>query len=844
MVSPDKKTYVLPLSDEELSSALDDAEFLLAKEGAEKRLSDHQNDARACYFLGLAQLALGEFSEASVILDKALSLAPDALPPLIAAGVASLENGGPGRARTLLLSALEKAPDDPAVLYHLGRLEVSEECWDQAIAYLGRLNELGHSGADANFLMGLALRGQGKHGLARHYLRLAQAAGKDTPVVRLAIAICYLQEGDGSSGYGMIDDLLVTLPDDPEALFDLTTDCQQQGSVYAAEPFYVEMLGRYPDHLKGGINYGAMLMQIGKPLEALYYFQQVLEYHPDSAEAYFRIGLVQQVALRDKAEALKAYQTAVDKQADHAQALVHLAALLKESGQDEEARLLLRRAIAAEPDDLLAFFNLVEYLRENDEYEEAFAVLDKAMSHPEAKTEQGMLGVLQTRAGLLMRYGDMEPALRAYRDLLVRQNKNPSAHSGLLFCLNYDYHTSDAERARAYRDFDRFVVGFRPQNAHFKNIADPDKRLKIGYISGDFRGHSVGFFTEPILSAHRHDNFEIFCYSNLLAVDHVTQRMMPFADHWRWVNDLPDDAVAEMIRMDGIDILVDLSNHTAHNRLYTLARKPAPIQMTWIGMPTTTGMSAIDYRITDARMDPEGMTETLHSEKLLRLPSSGWCYRPSETVVALPVGSLPALRNKHLTFASFNAFGKINRKVVELWGRMLREIPDAVLYMATGGKDDDTKRNDLVRSSFEAWGFPVERLRLFGRKEFKEYFEFHNEIDIALDPFPYNGGTVTAHALWMGVPVLTLAGRSPIQRMGASMMTSVGLPQFIAQDEDGYIEIARKFSDNPESLAAIRKRLRIDMQLSPLMDAPKVTHELEDAYRQVWRQWCSTTARN
>lgn len=827
------------LDNQSLLASLDKGHFKTVREAAEARIADDANDARAWYFLGLAQLGEKAADQACISLEKACELSPEALPPKVAAGVANVEAGHPRVARKHLEAALKTTPDDTAVLYHLGRLEVSEQQYEHAIAHLGRLLELGENHADANFLMGLALRGNSNFAVARSYLEKAIAQGKDDPGTRLAVAICYIGEEQGGLGLGMIDDLLADLPDDVTTLFDMAVYCQEQGSIFAAQPFYEALLDKHPDHVKACINYGALLMNLGRPLEAMYYFQQALEAEPTNAEAQFRVGLVHHHALSEKDEAKKFYEAALEAEPDHGDTLLQLAGLLKDQGKPDEAKELLRRAAAHESATLQPYLNLAEYLKESEAFEEALEILEKARSHPQAKTENGAMQLLQARASALLRNGDIASALQAYRDILFLRPKDPGAHSGMLFCLNYDNKTTHAERAKAYRDYDRFMIGYRPSRPVHRNTPDPERRLRIGYISGDFRGHSVGFFAEPILSAHTHKNFEIFCYANYQVVDAVSQRMMAFADNWRWVNDLSDDAVVEMIRMDGIDILVDLSNHTAYNRLTAMARKPAPIQMTWIGMPTTTGMSAIDYRISDARMDPPGMTESLHSEKLLRLPSSGWCYRPSEDAVFVPVRALPALKNGHITFASFNAFGKINPYVVEVWGRLLKAIPDAVLYMATGGKAEDEARNELVRRSFAEWGFPVERLKLFGRKPFKEYFEFHNEVDIVLDPFPYNGGTVTAHALWMGLPVLTLAGQAPIQRMGVTMNTSVGLPEFIAQTEEEYIAIAQRYAQDLPALAAIRKGLRQKMQLSPLMNGGQVTADLEQAYREVWREWCS-----
>lgn len=309
------------------------------------------------------------------------------------------------------------------------------------------------------------------------------------------------------------------------------------------------------------------------------------------------------------------------------------------------------------------------------------------------------------------------------------------------------------------------------------------------------------------------------------------------ADHWRSIHDLPDEAVIEMIRLDEIDILIDLSNHTAYHRLYMFGRKPAPIQMTTIGMPTTTGLSAIDWRITDKWMDPEGLTESFHSEKLLRI-LSGWCYRPSDEAVDLPVSELPALNKGYVNFASFNAFGKINPIVLSLWADLLKAIPTARLCIATGGSAENEKLNRQIRQACKKLGMPSDRLTLLPRLPLRAYFEYHNQVDVVLDAFPYTGATVTAHALWMGVPVITLAGPNSIHRSATSMMNSVGLPEFVAESKQQYIEIAKHLCDNTSKLASIRRKLRTKMQKSPLMNGKLVTADLEKNLRIIWQDWC------
>ncbi|MBS4096880.1 MAG: tetratricopeptide repeat protein [Sulfuricella sp.] len=828
----------VPASDEQIEVLINSREMAAAHAAVKARLALGSDDADAHFYKGACAMVARHFSAAAQAFATAARLQPDEPRFLVARAAACLASGKARQALIYVNRALVKAPDDLAALVNKVQALNSLQKFSSALPVAERLFELAPELVDASQLRAEVLRHSGRMREAAGWFQKALKLDPDNLLVQVDFSVCRAHLGDWQGALLTINGMIDSLPEDPDQLCRLGIRAQEGGSPHLALQFFKRSYSLFPEHITTCVNLGITVQGFGNPGESLFYLNRATEIDKKCEAAWFFSGAAY-ATLRLPEKAAECFQRCLDSAPKHAEAMAHLAGLKKEKGQMEEAKELLRNAIKANPKWLQPYLNLYQFLKETDEFEEAEVLLDKAerIAHKEE-------GLQFARADLHLKRGDIPGANAIYRKILEGQPQSPDAMSGLLFCSNYDPELTPEQVAEAYKSWDQRFAKWRAPAPDFRyaNDPDPNRKLRVGYISGDFRQHSVAFFSEPILAHHDHEHFDIFCYANQRGGDSITQRMMPMADHWRWTMDLSDDALMEMIRMDEIDILIDLSNHTAGHRLYLLARKPAPIQMTWIGMPTTTGLSAIDYRITDEGMDPEGMTEHLHSEKLLRL-ISGWCYKAPKEAEGLEVAETPALKKGHLTFASLNAFGKINPNVVKLWGRMLQEMPEAELYVATGGKADDEKLNEVVRRNCEACGVPLERLHLMGRKPFDEYFRFHAEVDIVLDPFPYNGGTVTAHALWMGVPVLSLAGPKPIHRMGVSMLTSVGLTEFIAQTTDEYLAIAKRFADDIPRLAEIRRKVRPAMQASPLMDGELVTRDLERALRRVWGEWCKKHAR-
>jgi predicted O-linked N-acetylglucosamine transferase (SPINDLY family) len=367
------------------------------------------------------------------------------------------------------------------------------------------------------------------------------------------------------------------------------------------------------------------------------------------------------------------------------------------------------------------------------------------------------------------------------------------------------------------------------------NTPDPDRPLRIGFVSGDFRRHPVGYFLEDVLASLPKTSLQLVAYANQVREDEVTDRLRPHFDFWRNIRSLNDDEAAAQIRADGIDILVDLSGHTKANRLLVFARKPAPVQVTYLGYFTSTGLKSIDYFLVDRWQAPEG-EQLYYSETPFRQPGHHLCFTPPR--LDIPVGPLPALRNGHVTFGNFNILAKMNDAVVASWSEILKAVPGSRLFLKSEQLDGDDVAAS-VHARFAAHGISADRLELEGKSPFDEYLASYQRVDIALDPFPYNGGTVTVQALWMGVPVLTLRGDCHVGRNGTSILSALDMPEWVAQDGADYIERATQLAGGLTALAALRETLRPRLLASSLCDAPRFARDLEAAFREMWRMWCS-----
>ncbi|PKO62799.1 MAG: hypothetical protein CVU24_02475 [Betaproteobacteria bacterium HGW-Betaproteobacteria-18] len=661
----------------------------------------------------------------------------------------------------------------------------------------------------------------------------------------------------------LIEQAIQARPSDATFYYNLGKIHQDLGQPAGAVWCYRQALLRQPDFVDAMLGLGTVLMVDNRLDEAIDSYLQAISARPDCADAYYNLGttlqakgqlqkavanyrqalllnpsiavshrhLVDLLAGQDKLDdTIQHFQQILLSQPDAVDAHMGLGTALREQGRLDEAIVCYQHAIELQPDDADAYYNLACALHDQGQLDQAAANYQQALFYKPSR-------VLETYSHLgnvLEAQGKLEDAIASYRQALLLAPDDAAAHSSLLFTMQYASDMSPAQRFQEHQRFaERFEAPFKPSWQAHTNNRDPERRLKVGYVSGDFRNHPVAFFIEPILANHDKSQVEVFGYYNHTQINSDTRRIAAFTDHWLACSDLNDEQLDERIRADGIDILVDLSGHTARNRLLVFARKPAPLQATWIGYSGSTGLTAMDYRITDAWMDPPGMTERYHSEALVRLPHGGLAF--IQEPGCPEVNALPALSAGKLVFASLNTLNKINPAVVNVWGRILRALPQARLML---GNVTDGSLESRLLGLFEQVGIGASQLILQPRLTGADYLAIHQQIDIALDPFPYNGGTTTMHSLWMGVPVITLEGDHPLSRFGASLMSRVGLPEFICQSEDDYVQCALELAQDLPGLNRVRQSMRQRMS-GPAWDAANITHNLETAYRDLWRTWCS-----
>lgn len=528
-------------------------------------------------------------------------------------------------------------------------------------------------------------------------------------------------------------------------------------------------------------------------------------------------------------DAIASYQSALLRDSGMAKAHNNLGSLLQVKGDMAAAEACYRRALAADPGLAEAHNNLGLVQQEAFRYDEAEISYLNALAHrPDMGDAHNNLGDLYLRADRL------EDAEQAFR----RAFETDPRHSNLLFCLNYIPGHDRGEVFSLYRAWNAKHVLPRARPAtHWANDPDPARRLRIAYFSADFCAHPVAYFFEPLLAHHDRTHFEVFCYSNTRSPDAVTERLRGLADGWREILGLDDEQVCDRVRRDGIDILVDLAGHTDLNRLMVLARKPAPVQVSYLGYPNTTGLDSVDYRLTDADADPPGPGERYYTEELVRLPSGFLCYQPG---AAPEAAGPPALAAGHLTFGSFNNLSKVNTEVVAVWSEILRAVPGSRLLLKAKSLHDSGVRRRVLEW-FVSRGIAEERIELRGTETtIDAHLRCYHRVDIALDPFPYNGTTTTCEALWMGVPVITLAGDWHAGRVGVSLLRRVGLEEWIADSTQDYVGKAVALAREPGRLLALRRELRQRMRGSPLCDGAGFARQVETAYRKMWRRWCET----
>jgi predicted O-linked N-acetylglucosamine transferase (SPINDLY family) len=607
--------------------------------------------------------------------------------------------------------------------------------------------------------------------------------------------------------------------------FELAARHHREGRFADAEGLYRQVLAQLPDQPNCLYGLGGVLLQTGRVGEALEVLRRVAALQPGEGLYQHALGTALATAARYD-EAALAFERAVALKPDLAEAWNGLGNVYLARSEHWRAIAAYRRALHIQPRFVQAVGNLSSALIDCGNLEEPITYCRQAIElWPESLMFYRLLGWAYRESGRL------DDAIECYRKALSLPNA-AQVHSDLLFLL----HFHDAyDRRRLLEEHAKFneIYGrpLRSQILPHENDPTQERRLRIGYVAYDLGANPLGRFFLPLLENHAKESFESFCYCDFPRPDEVGQRLRAHGT-WRTVGGMSQEQVERIIRDDRIDVLVDLAMHSNNNRMLLFARKPAPVQVTYLAYCSTTGLEAIDYRLTDPHFDPVDGDDSCYSEKSCRLPTCYWCYPAPAGAPA--VGPLPAQANGYVTFGCLNEFSKVTTRCLSTWCELLREVPGSRLTLHA---KEGAHRQRAIEHATRA-GIDPGRIELVGRRNFDIYLAEYNRIDIALDPFPWTGGATSCDALYMGVPLVSLAGDTAVSRGGLSILSNLGLPELVARDAEQYVQIAVGLSRDTARLESLRLSLRDCMLGSPLMDGSRFARDVESAYRQMWRRRC------
>jgi protein O-GlcNAc transferase len=726
----------------------------------------------------------GNLAAARRLYAEVLTADPAHTLALFRSGLLELQSRHPQPAFELIAQAAAAAPEDARFQFGLGQALQALDRWQDAAEAYRRVLRSDPKSFDARLALGMALQRAGQPAPAAAAYRSALALRPHDAAATANLGTALREMGDIDQA---IEQLRAAVNLEPLAAshpVNLGIALCQRRDFRAAELILRETLARDPQHAEAAFNLGNALRGLGRPSDALEQYRHAAALRPDYADALNNLGNVHK-ELGDLCAAMAAFEAALLARPDYVLALNNLGCLLRTLGRSDEAEAMLRRGLAIDANHAALHDNLGNVLKDAGALDEAIACFRKAL--------------------------ELDP-------------ENAATHGNLAYALNFQSLEARPILDECLRWNARFGAPLRPLDFARRPDVSP-RRLKIGYVSADFRDHCQSLFTVPLLSHHDKGAFEVFCYSSVERPDEFTRRIEGFADVWRDVRALDDAALCEVIRGDHIDILVDLTMHMANGRPLAFARKPAPVQIAWLAYPGTTGMGAIDYRLSDPRLDPQDF-DSHYSERTLRLADSFWCYDPLTDQPE--VNPLPALERGYLTFGCLNNPSKFTHDTLQLWGGVMCALPDAkLLLMAPPGRH---RRRLLQRLG--AQEIVEERVRFVEFRPRAEYLRSYHDIDLGLDTFPYNGHTTSLDSLWMGVPMVTRVGRTCVGRGGLSQLFHLDLCDLAADSDAGFVSTAVAWGRDIPRLAALRQQLRARLGRSPLMDAARFAGSIEDAYRR------------
>jgi protein O-GlcNAc transferase len=708
------------------------------------------------------------------------------------------------------------------IYYERQALPEAETCYRQALKIKPDDNE-------AQINLGLTLDEQGRHAEAEACYRQVVTQKPEHALAHFNLGIALTSQGRLVEAEQSYRRALEIKPNFSHAHFKLGAMLQKQERLAEAEASYRSVLEINPRNADALCNLGVILEIQDRLLEAEACYRLTLEIKPDFAAVLRNLGVV--FNKRDKfVEAETCFLRVLNGMPNDVEALFGVAIALHKQGKLVDAEDRYRRVLQIKPDYLDAQICLGANLQMQERLVEAEVVFRRVLEVnrdvAEVHNNMGLISESQ---------GKSSEAAASYRYALELNPAYVEAYGNLFQCLSH-YESVDAHVLfEAHRRFgEQFESPLRGDWPQHSNLRDPNRRLQIGFVSPDLHRHAVMYFFEPLLThLLGFSDLSLNVYYNNTIEDQVTRRLRGGVKQWHSIAHLTDAAVAQKIAEDGIDILIDLSGHTRKNRLLSFARKPAPVQASWMGYQGTTGLQAMDYYLADGFLVPSGQFDTQFTEKLVRLPANA-PFLPSGE--APPVNTLPTLDNGFITFGSFNRTNKLSIDVIALWSQLLRALPTARMLLGNMPSEDVS---EMLIDWFAQEGIIRERLSFYPRTDTAAYLALHHQVDVCLDTFPFTGGITTMHAIWMGVPTLTLVGKTVAGRQGASYAWHLGLDGFVAHGGEDFVQKGLAIADDIASLVDVRFGLRKRFEQSAMGRPDVIAEGLERAFRIIWRRWCA-----
>jgi protein O-GlcNAc transferase len=797
-------------------------------------LSARPNHADALHMLGVIALQGGRYDEAADLIGRALphlQYLPEA-------------HGNMGAVRHAQQQWVEAAKhyrkalslhEFPSGYFRLGEVLQATEKWDEAVVAYKRAIELQPIYAEANSNLGNVYYSQGKLEEATACYEQALKIKPNLPEAHNNLGNIYQAQRKWPEAMKCYRRAIQLRPDYPDAHSNLSVALVEQQQLDEAIQEALVAIKLNPKLAGAYNNLGNAYTKMGNLDEASTAFDKALQINPVYAEAIVNLGNVFQE--RDQYDdAIRCYKRALEVNPKLVGATNNLGTALQALGKMQEAIKCFRKVIELEPEHYGAHGNLGNILQATGRPEESKKETQRALElNPDVADFYCNLG------NACKDLGELDDAIAHYRKAVELSPDYAAVHSNLVYTIHFHAGYDAQSILRENRAWDvQHAQPLKDKIRPHLNDRSPDRRLRIGYVSPDFRDHCQSFFTHPLLSHHDHENFEIFTYSLVINEDDVTRRLKTYVDKWNHVLGKSQDEIAEKIREDKIDILVDLTMHMANNQIQIFARKPAPVQVSWLAYPSTTGVAAIDYRITDPYLDPPGKYDEEYSEKSIRLPDTFWCYDLSHVGLgdgdSPNVSILPAELLGYITFGSLNNFCKVSDRALELWAKTLHALPRSRLVLLC--HEGDGRRR--VSRTLEKNGIEPDRFEFVERLSRREYLDMYRRIDIGLDTLPYNGHTTSLDSFWMGVPVVTRIGETIVGRAGWSQLSNLNLRELAAENDEQFVKIAVDLAKDLPRLADLRAGLRRRILNSPLTDGVKFTKGMEAAFRQMWRTWCES----